>query len=47
MKLLNFFSRQASAPVARERLQLLLAHERELRAAAPTSWRRFERRSCR
>ena len=28
MKLLNFFSRQASAPVARERLQLLLAHER-------------------
>ena len=28
MKLLNFFTRQASAPVARERLQLLLAHER-------------------
>src|SRR5215204_5736220 len=28
MKLLNFLTRQASAPVARERLQLLLAHER-------------------
>jgi cell division topological specificity factor len=28
MKLLSFFTRPASAPVARERLQLLLAHER-------------------
>ncbi|MDF2972093.1 MAG: minE [Microvirga sp.] len=28
MKLLSFFTRAATAPVARERLQLLLAHER-------------------
>jgi cell division topological specificity factor len=28
MTLLSFFSRPRSAPVARERLQLLLAHER-------------------
>ncbi len=28
MKLFNFFSRPASAPAARERLQVLLAHER-------------------
>jgi cell division topological specificity factor len=28
MNLLNFFSRRASAPVARDRLQILLAHER-------------------
>ncbi len=28
MNLLNFFSRRGSAPVARVRLQILLAHER-------------------
>jgi cell division topological specificity factor len=28
MKLFNFFNRRATAPVARERLQILLAHER-------------------
>lgn len=28
MNILNLFARKASAPVARERLQLLLAHER-------------------
>ncbi|HEY1929196.1 MAG TPA: cell division topological specificity factor MinE [Caulobacteraceae bacterium] len=28
MSILNFFSRNRSAPIARERLQLLLAHER-------------------
>ena len=28
MKLLSFFTRAGSAPVARERLQVLLAHER-------------------
>jgi cell division topological specificity factor len=28
MKLISFFRRQSSAPVARERLQILLAHER-------------------
>jgi len=28
MSLLNFFNRRRSAPVARERLQILLAHER-------------------
>ncbi len=28
MNLLNFFRRSGSAPVARERLQILLAHER-------------------
>ena len=30
MSLLNFFNRKRSAPVARERLQVLLAHERSL-----------------
>ncbi len=30
MKLLTFFSRRGSAPVARERLQILLSHERVL-----------------
>ena len=30
MNLLNFFHRRSSAPVARERLQLLLAHERTI-----------------
>lgn len=30
MSLLNFFTRNRSAPVARDRLQLLLAHERTL-----------------
>jgi len=30
MNLLGFFSRKPTAPVARERLQLLLAHERAL-----------------
>jgi cell division topological specificity factor len=30
MSLLNFFKRNRSAPVARERLQVLLAHERAL-----------------
>ena len=30
MSFLNFFARSRSAPVARERLQLLLAHERTL-----------------
>lgn len=28
MNLLNFFGRRSSAPIARERLQILLAHER-------------------
>jgi len=28
MSLLSFFARRSSAPVARERLQILLAHER-------------------
>ena len=28
MNLMSFFSRRASAPVARDRLQILLAHER-------------------
>jgi cell division topological specificity factor len=28
MNLMSFFSRRTSAPVARERLQILLAHER-------------------
>jgi cell division topological specificity factor len=32
MKLLDFFKRANSAPVARERLQLLLAHERHARS---------------
>jgi cell division topological specificity factor len=30
MNLLNYFGRRGSAPVARERLQILLAHERSL-----------------
>ena len=30
MKLLQFFNRRGSAPVARERLQILLSHERVL-----------------
>lgn len=30
MNFLNFFARNRSAPVARERLQVLLAHERAL-----------------
>jgi cell division topological specificity factor len=30
MSILNFFNRKRSAPVARERLQVLLAHERSL-----------------
>jgi cell division topological specificity factor len=30
MSLFSFFARQRSAPVARERLQVLLAHERAL-----------------
>jgi cell division topological specificity factor len=30
MNILNFFNRNRSAPVARDRLQLLLAHERAL-----------------
>ena len=30
MSLFSFFSRQRSAPVARDRLQVLLAHERAL-----------------
>ena len=29
MNVLNFFTRRKSAPVARERLQILLAHERK------------------
>lgn len=28
MNLLNFFARRGSAPIARDRLQILLAHER-------------------
>ena len=31
MNILNFFTRKRSAPVARERLQILLAHERGVR----------------
>lgn len=31
MSILNFFRRRATAPVARERLQILLAHERSTR----------------
>jgi cell division topological specificity factor len=30
MSLFNFFNRRTSAPVARERLQVLLAHERTI-----------------
>lgn len=32
MRLFHFFKRTGSAPVARERLQLLLAHERNARS---------------
>ena len=34
MSLFNFFTRNRSAPVARERLQLLLSHERALNGRA-------------
>ena len=33
MNLLGFFNRKSTAPVARERLQILLAHERSLTGA--------------
>jgi cell division topological specificity factor len=39
MNLLNFFNRRSSAPVARERLQLLLAYERTQSGGRTTSWR--------
>jgi cell division topological specificity factor len=35
MSLLNLFRRRSSAPVARERLQILLAHERASRGGQP------------
>jgi cell division topological specificity factor len=35
MSLLNFFNRRTSAPVARERLQILLAHERGIVSGKP------------
>jgi cell division topological specificity factor len=35
MNLLSFFSRRNSAPVARERLQILLAHERGIVSGQP------------
>jgi len=35
MNLLNFFQRRNTAPVARERLQILLAHERGLVGGEP------------
>jgi cell division topological specificity factor len=35
MSLLNLFRRRGSAPVARERLQILLAHERSSRSGQP------------
>jgi cell division topological specificity factor len=31
MRMFNLFRRQTSAPIARERLQILLAHERSVR----------------
>ncbi|HUW79645.1 MAG TPA: cell division topological specificity factor MinE [Acidocella sp.] len=34
MSILNFFRRNSSAPVARDRLQLLLSHERTLSGRA-------------
>jgi cell division topological specificity factor len=34
MSLLSFFTRRSSAPVARERLQILLAHERSAGSAS-------------
>ncbi|MDQ0474156.1 cell division topological specificity factor MinE [Labrys wisconsinensis] len=35
MNVLNFFGRRKSAPVARERLQILLAHERSAIGSRP------------
>ena len=35
MSLLNFFGRRTSAPVARDRLQILLAHERGIVGGKP------------
>ena len=35
MNLFNFFNRRTSAPVARERLQVLLAHERTIVGGEP------------
>ncbi len=35
MNLMNFFVRRSSAPIARERLQILLAHERVLVSGEP------------
>jgi cell division topological specificity factor len=35
MSLLNLFRKRGSAPVARERLQILLAHERASRGGKP------------
>ena len=35
MNLMSFFARRTSAPVARERLQILLAHERVLVSGEP------------
>src|SRR6185295_11687494 len=35
MNLLSFFNRRTSAPVARERLQILLAHERGIVGGKP------------
>ena len=35
MSLLSFFNRRTSAPVARERLQILLAHERGVVGGKP------------
>ncbi|HEX8416354.1 MAG TPA: cell division topological specificity factor MinE, partial [Methylobacterium sp.] len=35
MSLLNFFGRRTSAPVARDRLQILLAHERAIVSGKP------------
>ena len=44
MNLMSFFRRRSSAPVARERLQVLLAHERavrrQVRSASPCCRRR-------
>ncbi|WP_243369461.1 cell division topological specificity factor MinE [Microvirga solisilvae] len=35
MSLMSFFNRRSSAPVARERLQILLAHERGIVGGQP------------
>ncbi len=35
MNILSFFKRRSSAPVARERLQLLLSHERRMVSGQP------------